>query len=157
MQDSQRYAQQMPLPSLSAAGEIDVLAGGPPCQGFSKNVPRSLRSAEDANNLLVRTFLSYCEYIKPKVILMENVAEMKNGFSGQFSDEITRRLADAGYPDVAKLVLNAAEFGVPKRRRRAFFIAARGVSGLEAPAPLQQRGNGAYGRLIVLSENGSLT
>lgn len=116
-------------------GEIDVLAGGPPCQGFSKNVPRSLRSADDANNLLVRTFLSYCEYIKPKVILMENVAEMKNGFSGQFSDEITRRLANAGYPDVAKIILNAAEYGVPQRRRRAFFIAARGVSGLRAPMP----------------------
>ena len=127
-----------------APGDIDVLAGGPPCQGFSKNVPRSLRSADDANNLLVRTFLSYCEYIKPKVILMENVAEMKHGFSGQFSDEITSRLVDAGYPDVAKLVLNAAEFGVPQRRRRAFFIAARGVSGLEAPAPQYQRGSGPF-------------
>ena len=125
-------------------GEVDILAGGPPCQGFSKNVPRRLRSADDANNLLVRTFITYCEYIKPKVVLMENVAEMRNGFSGQFSDEITNRLSDAGYPEVSKVVLNAAEFGVPQRRRRAFFIAARGVAGLDAPAPLHQRGGGPF-------------
>ena len=59
-------------------GELDVLAGGPPCQGFSKNVPRKFRFANDPNNLLVKRFLDYCEHIKPKAILMENVAEMRN-------------------------------------------------------------------------------
>ena len=52
-------------------GEIDLLAGGPPCQGFSKNVPRRFRYMDDANNLLIRTFLDYCEIVEPKMILME--------------------------------------------------------------------------------------
>ena len=115
-------------------GELDVLAGGPPCQGFSKNVPRKLRSAKDPNNLLVKRFLDYCEQIKPKSILMENVAEMRNGFSRHFSDEINERLEKAGY-NVAQAVLNAAEYGVPQRRRRAFFLAFRESVAPTIPTP----------------------
>ena len=113
-------------------GEIDLLAGGPPCQGFSKNVPRKYRYFDDENNLLIRTFLDYCEAIEPKLILMENVAEMKNGFSQQFSDEISLRLQATGYT-VTVMVLNAAEYGIPQMRRRAFFLAERGTTALERP------------------------
>lgn len=105
-------------------GELDVLAGGPPCQGFSKNVPRKQRFLQDDRNLLIKTFLDYCEAIQPKIILMENVAEMKNGFDQTYTDEIYSRLADAGY-SVTHAVLNAADYGVPQRRRRAFFLANR--------------------------------
>ena len=113
-------------------GELDLLAGGPPCQGFSKNVPRKVRYMHDTNNLLVRTFLDYCEALEPNLILMENVAEMRNGFSQQFSDEIIARLDSAGY-SVTSIILNAAEYGIPQRRRRAFFLAARGSTSLAAP------------------------
>ena len=116
------------------SGELDLLAGGPPCQGFSKNVPRKFRYMEDSNNLLIRTFLEYCEAMDPKLILMENVAEMRNGFSRQFSDEVAERLYQAGY-SVTPVVLNAAEYGIPQRRRRAFFLAARGTNPLTVPEP----------------------
>lgn len=103
---------------------LTLLVGGPPCQGFSKNVPRKNRYLEDPKNLLVKSFLNYCEYIKPEMILMENVAEMKNGFDETYSQEIISRLENAGYK-VTTAVLNAADFGVPQRRRRAFFMANR--------------------------------
>ena len=115
-------------------GELDILAGGPPCQGFSKNVPRKLRFADDPNNLLVKRFLDYCEQIRPKAVLMENVAEFRNGFANQFSDEISERLDKAGYK-VASAVLNAAEYGVPQKRRRAFFLAVQGAFPPAIPAP----------------------
>ena len=115
-------------------GELDVLAGGPPCQGFSKNVPRKLRFANDPNNLLVKRFLDYCEQMKPKAVLMENVAEMRNGFARQFSDEINERLDKSGYK-VTPAVLNAAEYGVPQRRRRAFFLAFRESVAPTIPTP----------------------
>lgn len=109
-------------------GELDLLAGGPPCQGFSKNVPRKNRYLDSANNLLVRTFLDYCEALKPSVVLMENVAEMKNGFDQTYTEEIIQRLKEEGYT-VSYDVLHAADYGVPQRRRRAFFLACReGVS-----------------------------
>ena len=115
-------------------GEISLLAGGPPCQGFSKNVPRKRREAEDSNNTLVRVFLDYCEALSPRIVLMENVAEMKNGFSQLFSEEIRVRLSAAGY-QVSQAVLNAADFGVPQRRNRAFFLGVRARSKLEFPEP----------------------
>ena len=105
-------------------GELDLLAGGPPCQGFSKNVPRSQRQLDSKNNTLVKTFLVHCEAILPKWILMENVAEMRNGFDQHYTDEIVERLTSAGY-QVIHGVHNAADYGVPQRRRRAFFMARR--------------------------------
>lgn len=104
-------------------GELELLVGGPPCQGFSKNVPRKQRYLESANNSLVKTFLDYAEAIRPQFVLMENVAEMKNGFDQAYSEEVITRLASAGY-SVAHAVLNAADYGVPQRRRRAFFLAS---------------------------------
>ena len=127
-------------------GELDLLAGGPPCQGFSKNVPRKLRRMDDTNNLLVRSFLEYCEIIGPRLILMENVAEMKNGFSRQFSDEIMARLCNAGYA-ITAVVLNAAEYGVPQRRRRAFFLAAKGTTPAQAPTPTHGKDSPQIGLL----------
>jgi DNA (cytosine-5)-methyltransferase 1 len=105
-------------------GELDLLAGGPPCQGFSKNVPRKYRFLEDPRNLLIKEFLDYCEELHPQVVLMENVAEMRNGFDQTYTEEIMSRLADEGYT-VTHAVLNAADYGVPQRRRRAFFLANR--------------------------------
>ncbi len=105
-------------------GDLDLLVGGPPCQGFSKNVPRRNRFMADPKNQMVRVFLEYCEAINPSYILMENVAEMKNGFEQQYTVEILERLTNDGY-EVTHAVLNAADYAVPQRRKRAFFLATR--------------------------------
>lgn len=122
-------AEISPSDFCSAIGiqprEVDLLAGGPPCQGFSKNVPRSQREIDSKNNLLVDTFLNYCETIRPGAILMENVAEMRNGFGEAYTKSIYSRLTNAGYV-VAESVINSADYGVPQRRRRAFFVALKG-------------------------------
>jgi DNA (cytosine-5)-methyltransferase 1 len=115
-------------------GELDLLIGGPPCQGFSKNVPRRNRFFEDPKNLLIKSFLDYCEVLQPKMILMENVAEMKNGFEKAYSQEIISRLEEAGYT-VTIAVLNSADYGVPQRRRRAFFMANRFGLQFAIPTP----------------------
>lgn len=114
--------------------ELDLIVGGPPCQGFSKNVPRKQRYLEDPKNRLGRRFLEYAEYLRPKVIIMENVAEMKNGFDGAYTDEITARLEAIGYR-VGDKVLYAPDYGVPQRRRRAFFFANRLGFPVEFPEP----------------------
>ena len=116
------------------AGELDLLVGGPPCQGFSKNVPRAQRQLDSKNNTLVKTFLDHCEAILPKWVLMENVAEMRNGFGQHYTDEIVERLTNAGY-DVIHGVHNAADYGIPQRRRRAFFMARRDGITPKEPEP----------------------
>ncbi len=72
-------------------GELELLAGGPPCQGFSKNVPRKHRFLESANNSLVKAFLDYAEALHPQFVLMENVAEMKKGFDQAYMEVSYRR------------------------------------------------------------------
>lgn len=128
-------------------GELDLLAGGPPCQGFSKNVPRRQRFLEQENNIQVWTFLRYCEAWLPRFVLMENVAEMKNGFEQVYSEEVITRLRGLGY-EVNHAVLNSADYGVPQRRRRAFFIAAR--DGLKSAIPSTTHSNSGDGRLFAL-------
>ncbi|MBE9064110.1 DNA cytosine methyltransferase [cf. Phormidesmis sp. LEGE 11477] len=115
-------------------GELDLLVGGSPCQGFSKNVPRKQRYLDAPNNRLIKVFLDYCEALNPGLILMENVAEMKNGFDKTYSTEVIDRLSDKGY-SVTEVVLNAADYGVPQRRRRAFFLANRYGVSFDAPEP----------------------
>jgi len=118
--------------------QLSILVGGPPCQGFSKNVPRKYRYLEDPRNLLVKRYLDYVEFLRPEIVLMENVAEMKNGFEGQYTDEVLERLYAAGYT-VTHCVLNAADYGVPQRRRRAFFMGNRAGLAFEIPRSTHSR------------------
>lgn len=105
-------------------GELDLLAGGPPCQGFSKNVPRSQRIIDSENNQLVRIFLDYCKELRPKAILMENVAEMRKGFNEVYANEVISRLDEYGY-NVTEGIVISADYGVPQMRKRAFFVGIR--------------------------------
>jgi DNA (cytosine-5)-methyltransferase 1 len=115
-------------------GELDLLAGGPPCQGFSKNVPRSKREADSSNNLLMETYLDFCEKIYPQWILIENVAEMRNGFNAKYTQKINEKLTSIGY-SIIDNVYNSVDFGVPQNRRRAFFLARRDGVMPESPKP----------------------
>ncbi|MEI7430885.1 MAG: DNA cytosine methyltransferase [Betaproteobacteria bacterium] len=119
-------------------GELTLLVGGPPCQGFSKNVPRKYRFLEDERNQLIKTYLDYCEALQPSMILMENVAEMRNGFDQVYTQEIVQRLSEAGYT-VSHAVLNAADYGIPQRRKRAFFLANRFGVHFDVPNPTHQK------------------
>ncbi|GBU28287.1 DNA methyltransferase [Treponema sp. R8-4-B8] len=116
-------------------GELELLVGGPPCQGFSKNVPRSKREADSANNLLIETYLDFCEKIYPFWILIENVAEMRNGFNTKYTQIINEKLISLGYKIIDN-VYNSVDFGVPQNRRRAFFLARRDGVEPELPKPI---------------------
>ncbi len=106
------------------SGELDCLVGGPPCQGFSKNVPASTRFLEDPRNQLFRDYLRFVNALFPKVLIMENVAEIHNAFNGKVREEIVNALEIMGY-SVKVRVLFAPDFGIPQRRRRCFFFASR--------------------------------
>jgi len=115
-------------------GELDYIFGGSPCQGFSKNVPKKNRTIDSEDNVLVYTFLDYCKELFPKNIIMENVAEMKNGFESVYTEYVVQNLINMGYK-VAFGVLNACNYGVPQRRKRTFFLASRIKSNIFMPPP----------------------
>ncbi len=105
-------------------GELDCVIGGPPCQGFSKNVPSAYRFLEDPRNQLFHDYLRFVEVMFPKVVVMENVAEIYNAYGGAVRQEIVSKLNNLGYEVVVKK-LYAPDYGVPQRRRRCFFFASR--------------------------------
>jgi DNA (cytosine-5)-methyltransferase 1 len=105
-------------------GALDCLVGGPPCQGFSKNVPSSYRFFEDPRNQLFNDYLNFVEEFLPKVVVMENVAEIYNAFNGTVRKQIVERLESLGY-EVEVEVLFGPDYGIPQRRSRCFFFATR--------------------------------
>lgn len=101
-------------------GDLDVLIGGPPCQGFSINAPS--RSNEDKRNFLFKHYgRLVLEGLRPKVILMENVPGMISLDGGSFIKDIYELFNGAGYR-MKHMVLCAAHYGIPQERWRLFFI-----------------------------------
>jgi DNA (cytosine-5)-methyltransferase 1 len=113
------------------AGELDMLVGGPPCQGWSKNTPASKRTLDDERNGLMLRYLDFVQAFRPKGVLIENVAEAINAYGATASELMIERLESLGY--TAKLYREVAtDYGVPQRRRRAIIVA---VSDGATPVP----------------------
>ena len=102
---------------------IDVIIGGPPCQGFS-NANRWQKEYNDPRNLLFLKFIEFVKIIKPKMLLIENVSGILSRSKGQIINNIKEILNENGYKVDYKL-LNASEFGVPQIRKRVFIVGNR--------------------------------
>jgi DNA (cytosine-5)-methyltransferase 1 len=111
------------LAELKGARRLDLLMGGPPCQGFSRLTKSSRSALEDPRNELLRKFLNLAVALKPRIILFENVPAFKTFSEGRYIEETEKKLKRAGYKIVEARILNAAEHGVPQMRRRAIVIA----------------------------------
>jgi DNA-cytosine methyltransferase len=115
-------------------GGVDVVIGGPPCQGFS-NANRNSWHSKNPNNKLVNVFLTYVEALKPKVFLLENVQgilwtprDRRSPGSLSVVMHLARRMARAGYHVFPKL-LDAVWYGVPQYRSRFFLLGIRNDMG----------------------------
>lgn len=109
-------------------GELDLIAGGPPCQGFSINAP--VRSVEDSRNHLFREYLRFVDVFAPRAILIENVPGLVSFEKGATLHAIMEALAELGYGADVR-ILGAAYYGVPQMRWRTIII---GLRGREVPA-----------------------
>tara|TARA_B110000259_G_scaffold187914_1_gene243983 strand:+ start:2723 stop:3523 length:801 start_codon:yes stop_codon:yes gene_type:complete len=98
--------------------KIDVIIGGPPCQGFSIS---GKRNPNDPRNKMYRSFLSFVEYFKPKAFVMENVPNLIAMNNGKVKDQIISEFEELGYKVTYKVLL-ASDFGVPQNRRRVVFV-----------------------------------
>jgi DNA (cytosine-5)-methyltransferase 1 len=103
-------------------GELDCLAGGPPCQSFSYN--NHARSASGRRARLFRHYLRIVETIQPKTLVMENVPGILTIGRGKIVSEIRKKLLALGY-EVGIRILYTEDFGVPQERRRVFVVATR--------------------------------
>lgn len=101
--------------------EIDVVIGGPPCQGFSIAGNIGRRFIEDSRNQLFREFARVVSIAKPKYFVMENVARLYTHNNGETRKEIIAVFEKMGYYVECK-ILNSADYGVAQVRKRVIFI-----------------------------------
>jgi DNA (cytosine-5)-methyltransferase 1 len=109
---------------LGEAESVDVLIGGPPCQGFSKLNKLVRQALDDPRNAMFGRFLEIVREMQPRFVLIENVPNLLDFDGGRYRDEAFLRLAEAGYSPAAR-ILSANEFGLPQLRKRAFIAAVR--------------------------------
>lgn len=100
------------------ASYVDVIAGGPPCQGFSVAGKRII---DDERNKLYKSFVKMVAYFKPKAFVLENVPNILNMGGGIIKDAIIQDFSDLDYKVTTKVLL-ASNYGVPQNRRRAIFV-----------------------------------
>lgn len=116
-----KYPQQLKL----LRGKVDLVAGGPPCQGFSM---AGKRVEEDVRNQLVFSYIEFIKLVKPKMILFENVKGFTYAFDKKtdstaepYSHKVIRGLERLGY-NVKPHVFDFSNYGVPQRRKRFILV-----------------------------------
>jgi DNA (cytosine-5)-methyltransferase 1 len=118
------------LMRIAGTTKLDLLAGGPSCQGFSTH---GKRIAADERNGLYRDFLRLTAEIAPTCVLMENVKGLLLARNGHFKRKVIREFENLGY-ELTLITLLAADYGVPQLRERVFFLASK-RGAIEPPAP----------------------
>ena len=103
--------------------DIDVIIGGPPCQGFSA-ANRYRIEGEDPRNKLFFEFVKFVDLARPKAIVIENVRGIVTSNNGYAKDRIYEIFESRGY-SVNHRILNASDYGVPQKRQRNFFVMIR--------------------------------
>lgn len=118
---NKRYSKQL----RRLRGSIDLVAGGPPCQGFSM---AGKRVKDDVRNQLVFAYIDFISMVMPKLLLFENVKGFTFAFDKKkkpesipYSTIVVQKLQNLGY-DVCHQVIDFSEFGVPQRRKRFILV-----------------------------------
>jgi len=112
------------------SNNVALVAGGPPCQGFSV---AGKRDPNDPRNRLFEQFVRVVQETQPDYFVMENVPGILTMSKGKVAEAILEAFAEAGYPGTSVAILEAADYGVPQLRSRAIFVGNR--HGLPNPFP----------------------
>jgi DNA (cytosine-5)-methyltransferase 1 len=116
--------------------QVQVVVGGPPCQGFSV---AGKRDPNDPRNKLFREFVRVVDELKPDYFVMENVPGILTMQEGKVTEAILEAFEEIGYPDVSVAILETATLGVAQLRSRAIFIGNRHGMSNPFPAPILEQ------------------
>jgi DNA (cytosine-5)-methyltransferase 1 len=130
--------------------QVDVILGGPPCQGFSY---AGWRNPDDTRNQLFREFVAMVRILKPKFFIMENVLGILTMRQGESIKDIIRAFRDEGYHIDNPLKLNAMWYGVPQKRKRVFIIGSLDPDiTIQQPLPLFEEDNMSLPKPITVRD-----
>jgi DNA (cytosine-5)-methyltransferase 1 len=128
-------------------GDVDVIIGGPPCQGFSSIRPYRQTNHDDPRNTLFEDFASYTDYFRPKAFVLENVVGLATHKDGSTIEAMQDVFEALGY-DTAWRILNASLYGVPQKRERLVMIGVEKGAPLSFPEATHVYENEKIGRTI---------
>ncbi|WAC48747.1 DNA cytosine methyltransferase [Asticcacaulis sp. SL142] len=115
-------------------GDISVIVGGPPCQGFSSIRPFRSTNDDDPRNSLFEEFASYVNFFRPKAFVLENVTGLATHKGGDTINMMQECFHNLGYDTDWKL-LNAAHYGVPQKRERLVMVGVEAGGLIKFPVP----------------------
>lgn len=104
--------------------DIDIVIGGPPCQGMSLS---GFRKLDDPRNKLYLSYIRLVDEIRPKAFVIENVPGLVSLFNGQIKDSIIEEFSEMGYT-VCYRILCASDYGVPQNRKRVIFVGLKNTA-----------------------------
>lgn len=116
--DITQITYEKDIKSIIGEKTIDVIIGGPPCQGMSLSGPRKF---DDPRNKLYLSYIRLVKEIQPKAFVIENVPGLVGLFGGEIKDSIIQKLTDLGY-EMKYKILCASDYGVPQNRKRVVFV-----------------------------------
>ena len=119
--------------ALLNGNPVDVIIGGPPCQGFSV---AGKRVVDDLRNMLYKAFVAFVAHFRPKAFVLENVPNILSIGGGVVRDSIISDFSNLGYT-VEYKILTASDFGVPQNRKRAIFVGFKNGHHFLFPEPLK--------------------
>ena len=114
--------------------QVDVVIGGPPCQGFSSLRPNRSTKNSDARNSLFRSFARFVDHFRPSVFVLENVVGLLTHDDGRTLEQVCGAFDRLGYSTDWR-ILNAASYGVPQKRERFILIGSRDQGPIVFPSP----------------------
>lgn len=127
--DITQITYEKDIKPLIGGKPIDIIIGGPPCQGMSLSGPRKF---DDPRNKLYLSYIRLVDEIRPKMFVIENVPGLVGLFNGQIKDSIIEKFTDMGY-EIQYRILCASDYGVPQSRRRVVFVGSR-IGSFEYPS-----------------------
>ncbi len=111
--------------------QVDVIVGGPPCQGFSIAGKRMI---DDERNILYKGFVNFVSFYRPSAFVMENVPNLISMGKGSIKQQIIEDFEKLGYK-VSSKILIASDYGVPQNRKRAIFVGLLNRKEFQFPIP----------------------
>lgn len=144
--DMRKVNDEMLSASLEGRN-VDMIAAGVPCQGFSLNNRK--RWENDNRNFLFREFIRVVKIASPRIVLLENVSGLASSADGAFKAAIAEAIGECGY-EVSFMMLNALDYGIPQKRKRVFFLGAK--PGIDIWWPTPTHGEGRLRKPVTVWE-----
>lgn len=139
---------QNAIKKTTGFSSVDIVIGGPPCQGFS-HANKKTRIASNPLNRIALDFFEMVRRVNPFAFVLENVPGILSMQNGKVINKIIQNFQDLGYANVDYWVLDAANYGVPQKRKRVFVVGSKNPTKIQIPEQIHSSQEPTYKNQII--------